>query len=32
MNHPDVAGASAASEGLLIAPLPNGDWKVWIVH
>jgi len=32
INHPDVAGASAASEGLLIAPLPNGDWKVWIVH
>ena len=32
INHPDIAGASAASEGLLIAPLPNGDWKVWIVH
>jgi hypothetical protein len=32
INHPDVEGASAASEGLLIAPLPNGDWKVWIVH
>jgi hypothetical protein len=32
INHPDVAGASAASEGLLIAPLPNGEWRVWIVH
>jgi hypothetical protein len=32
INHPDVAGASAASEGLLVAPLPNEDWKVWIVH
>ncbi len=32
VDHPNVRGASAGSEGLFIAPLVSGDWAIWIVH
>ena len=32
VSHPQVRGASAASEGLFVAPLIAGGWRVWIVH
>lgn len=30
--HPDVKAASAGTTGLYVAPLRNGDWRIWIVH
>jgi hypothetical protein len=30
-NHPNIRGASAGSEGLLVAPV-GGQWLVWIAH
>ena len=32
IGHADVKGASAGSEGLYLAPLPSGEWRIWIVH
>ena len=28
--HPDVSGASAGSEDLVVAPLIDGTWRVWV--
>lgn len=30
-NHPNVRGASAGSEGLLVAPV-GGQWFIWVAH
>jgi hypothetical protein len=30
--HPNVRGASAASEVLAVAPGADGTWRIWIVH
>jgi len=30
--HPDVRGASAGSEVLVVAVDPTGEWRIWIVH
>jgi hypothetical protein len=32
VEHPGVRGASAASEGLAVAPDADGRWRIWIVH
>lgn len=32
VQHPPVRGASAGSEGLFVAPISSGAWRVWIVH
>jgi photosystem II stability/assembly factor-like uncharacterized protein len=32
VQHPQIKGASAGSEGLFVAPLPSGEWRIWIVH
>jgi hypothetical protein len=32
IQHPDVAGASAGTAGLFVAPLMSGQWRVWMVH
>jgi hypothetical protein len=32
VNHPDIAGASAAAEGLVVASGVDGNWHVWVVH
>lgn len=30
VTHPDVRGASAGSEDLIVAPVVDGSWRVWV--
>ncbi len=32
VDHPDVEGASASIEVLVVAPLRDGSWRIWRAH
>jgi hypothetical protein len=32
VRHPDVVGASAGEEALVVAPLADGNWRIWRAH
>lgn len=32
VHHPDVLGASASGETLVVAPLRDGAWRIWRAH
>ena len=32
VRHPGNPSVSAGSEGMIVAPLRSGEWRIWLVH